>query len=152
MEPTTIALGLSAISGIAGFSSGKKAKRAAQREAARQAREIELQRFQVREIATQQHLNRTEQYAQTASQNRAAAAYMGRSDRSIEALRRREATLYGRDVDRIRTQEEQEVANLYKEASAVRARGRAQAKSIKAQTYGSLLSTAITAAAIAQVK
>lgn len=151
MEPTTY-LAMAAVSSIAGLGAGKKAAKAAKRAAARQAQEIEFQRFQVREIATQQHLNRTEQYAQTASQNRAAAAYMGRSDRSIEALRRREATLYGRDVDRIRTQEQQEVANLYKEASAVRARGRAQAKSIKAQTYGSLLSTAITAAAIAQVK
>ena len=146
---TTVALGLSAVSGIAGFGSGRKAKKAAKREAARQAREIEFQRFQVRELATQQHLNRTEQYAQTASQNRAAAAYMGRSDRSIQALRNREAALYGRDVDRIRTQEQQEVANLYKQARAVRARGASEAKSIQAQTYGSLLSTAITAAAIA---
>jgi hypothetical protein len=143
-----VVYGLSAVSGIAGFRSGKKAKRAAKREAARQAREIELQRFQVRELATQQHLNRTEQYAQTASQNRAAAAYMGRSDRSIQALRRREAALYGRDVDRIRTQEEQEVANLYKQARAVRARGASQAKGIMSQTYGSLLNTAITAAAV----
>ena len=146
---TTAALGISAVSGIAGFGAGKKAAKAAKREAARQAFEIELQRFQVRELATQQHLNRTEQYTQTASQNRAAAAYMGRSDRSIQALRNREARLYGRDVDRIRTQERQEIANLYKQARAVRAGGVAQAKSIKAQTYGSLLSTAITAAAIA---
>lgn len=148
MEPTTY-LAMSAVSSIAGLGAGKKAAREARRQAQRQAAEIELQRFQVREIATQQHLDRTEQYSQTASQNRAAAAYMGRSDRSIEALRRREAALYGRDVDRIRTQEEREVANLYSQARSVRAGGRAQASAIKAQTYGSLLSTAMTAAAIA---
>jgi hypothetical protein len=140
--------GLSAVAGIAGFSAGRKAANAARREAQRQAAEIELQRFQVREIATQQHLSRTDQYSQTVAQNRAAAAYMGRSDRSIEALRRREATLYGRDVERIRSQEEQEVANLYSQATATRAAGLAQSKAIKAQTYGSLLNTAITVASI----
>lgn len=140
--------GLSALSAGFGLSAGRKAARETRKAGQRQAAEIIKQRFLVREIATQQHLNRSDQYAQTASYNRAAAAYMGRSDRSIAALRRREATLYGRDVERIRTQEEADVANLYAQAEGTIDRAKAQASAIKAQTYGSLLNTAITAAAI----
>ena len=86
-------------SGLMSYGSSKRAARAARREAERQAAEILKQRFDVQEITTQQHMQRSEQFDELIASNIALSAFMGRGDRSIQALRKEEARRYGVDVD-----------------------------------------------------
>ena len=135
-------------SGIASYGSSKRAARAARREAARQAAEILNQRFVVREITTQQHMQRSEQFDELIASNIALAAFMGRGDRSIQALRKEEARRYGVDVDRLREQERREIENIKRQAAETLRQGRITAKQYKTQARQSLFNTALTAASL----
>ncbi len=135
-------------SGIAGSKSSRKAAEAAMRDAKRQAAEIRRQKFDVSRAATQQHLDRMEQFGELINYNQAINAYMGRTGRSIQALRKREETVYGRDVTRLRLQEQQEKERLEKEAQAVVARGRVTSDTYKTQARLSLFDSAYKAASL----
>lgn len=141
-------LALAVGSGIASYGASKRAAREAKREAERQAAEIRKQRFDVQEITTQQHRQRSEQFQETGSSNAALAAFMGRGDRSIQALRREEARRYGVDVDRLREQERREIENIERQAEQTRRQGSIAAKQYKTQATASLFNTALTAASL----
>lgn len=135
-------------SGIASYSASKRAAKEARREAERQAAEIRKQRFDVQEITAQQHMQRSEQFQETGSSNLALAAFMGRSDRSIQALRKEEARRYGVDVNRLREQERREIENIERQAEQTRAQGRITASQYKTQAAASLFNTALSAASL----
>ena len=134
--------------GIASSRASKKAAQAAIRDAYAQAREIRAQKADVALLATQQHENRSEQYKELSNYNAAINAYMGRTGRSIDALRRKEQKVYGRDVNRLREQEQREKERLEKEAVATIARGRVSQDVAKTQANLSLFNTAFKAASI----
>lgn len=144
----SIQLAIAVGSGFMGSRAKRKAARAARREAERQAAEIRKQRFDVQEITTQQHRQRSEQFDELIASNIALAAFMGRSDRSIQALRKEEARRYGVDVDRLREQERREVENIERQAEETLRQGRITAKQYKTQARQSLFNTALTAASL----
>jgi len=135
-------------SGLMSYGSSKRAARAARREAERQAAEIRKQRFDVQEITTQQHMQRSEQFDELIASNIALAAFMGRGDRSIQALRKEEARRYGVDVDRLREQERREIENIERQAEETRRQGRITAQQYKTQARQSLFNTALTVASL----
>jgi hypothetical protein len=135
--------------GLGSSRAKRKAARAARREAEAQAREIRAQKADVALAATQQHENRMLQFEELVNYNEAVNAYMGRTGRSVAALREREQRLYGKDVDRIRFQEQREKDRLEKEAQAVIRRGRASSDAYKTQARLSLFETAYKAASLA---
>ena len=139
-----------AVAGGLGSSRAKrKAARAARREAQAQAREIRAQKADVALAATQQHENRMLQFEELVNYNDAVNAYMGRTGRTVAALRKREERTYGKDVTRIRFQEQREKDRLEKEAQAVVRRGRASSDAYKTQARLSLFETAYKAASLA---
>ena len=144
----SIQLAIAVGSGLMGYGSSKRAAREAKRQAERQAAEIRKQRFDVQEITTQQHRQRSEQFDELIASNIALAAFMGRGDRSIQALRKEEARRYGVDVDRLREQERREVENIERQAEETRRQGRITAKQYKTQARQSLFNTALTAASL----
>ena len=144
----SIQLAIAVGSGIASYGASKRAAREARREAERQAAEIRKQRFDVQEITTQQHMQRSEQFDELIASNIALAAFMGRGDRSIQALRKEEARRYGVDVDRLREQERREIENIERQAEETRRQGRITAQQYKTQARQSLFNTALTAASL----
>jgi hypothetical protein len=132
------------------FSGGQKRKaaREARRQAELQAAEFRRQKFDVAQLATQQHEQRSEQFKELTAYNEAMAAFMGREGRSISALRKEEQRRYGRNVDRIRSQEQREKDKLEKQAETTIARGRVSSKAYKAQATASLFDTAFKVASI----
>jgi hypothetical protein len=139
-------LALAVGSGLMAYGSSKRAAREAKRQAERQAAAILLQRFAVEELATQQHVDRMESFRDLVNTNNAYAAYMGRSDRSIQALRKEEGRKYGRDVDRIKEQSRREIQKLRDEAQAVREQGRVTSKQYRNAANATLFNTVISAA------
>lgn len=139
-------LALAVGSGIASYGASKRAAREAKRQAERQAAAILRQRFAVEELATQQHVDRMESFRDLVNTNNAYAAYMGRSDRSIQALRKEEGRKYGRDVDRIKEQSRREIQKLRDEAQAVREQGRVTSKQYRNAANATLFNTAVSAA------
>ena len=139
-------LALAVGSGLMSYGSSKRAAREAKRQAARQAAAILRQRFAVEELATQQHADRMESFRDLVNTNNAYAAYMGRSDRSIQALRKEEGRKYGRDVDRIKEQSRREIQKLRDEAQAVREQGRVTSRQYKNAANATLFNTAVSAA------
>lgn len=137
-----VALGLQVAGGFMSSKSSKKAGKAALREARAQAAEVRLQKQDVALLATQQHEQASEGFAEQVAYNAAAVAAGGRAGRSVSALRKREERLYGRDVDRIRLQEAREKAALEKEAQAIERRGVQARKSYRAQGRSTLFDTA----------
>ena len=131
-----------AFSLAAGINSAKqyrKASKSAVSEAKAQAAEIRRQKFDVELLTAQQHQNRMEQFSELVSQNEAQTAYMGRTGRSIQALRKREERLYGRDVSRMRVQEAREKRRLEAEARATTSRGLSSSEAYRSQARTSLL-------------
>jgi len=129
-------------SGLSSRSAKRKAARAARREAYRQATRIRAQKTEVALAATQQHLDRMEQFEELSNYNEAMNAFMGRTGRSVSALRKKEESVYGRDVTRMRYQEAREKDRLEEEAKAVIARGRVTADTYNTQARLSLFETA----------
>jgi hypothetical protein len=136
--------------GLGSARAKRKASRAAKREAEAQAAEFRRQTFEVAQLATEQHEQRSEQFKELAAYNEAMAAFMGRTGRSISALRKEEERRYGRDVNRLRAQEEREKQKLEKQAETTLARGRVTSDIYKAQAKASLLNTAFAAASLYQ--
>ena len=134
-----VSAGVGVVSAIGGFSSSRKAAKAARQAAQISAANLEKQRFAIREIATQDHESLMEQFNSIRSYNNAMAAFSGRSDRSIAALRQNANRLYGRDITRLREDEERNVAQVLSDAAAIRAGGQAQARQYRAQGVASLL-------------
>lgn len=124
----------------------KKAGAAAYRESLRQAAEIRKQRFDIEELAAQQHVDRMMSFRDLQSTNNAYAAFMGRSDRSIAALRNEEARRYGRDVDRIREQERREGVRINREAEETVRQGQIANKQYKAAAKATMFNTLASAA------
>lgn len=139
---------LSVAGGLKSRSLKKKAARAARRDAEAQAKQLRKQKFDVALYATQQHEQRMEQFRELANYNIAMNAFMGRTGRSIQALRKEEQRKYGRDVDRLRFQESREKEKLEEQAKATIARGRATAATYKAQARATLFDTAFKAASL----
>ena len=135
--------------GVRAASEYRSAGRAAEREAKAQAAEIRRQKVDIAEIATQQHRNRMEQFAELAQFNEAQNAFMQRTGRSIDALRKREERLYGRDVANIRLQEAKEKEATERQAAAVERRGISEAERFKSQARQSLFQTAYSTATLA---
>lgn len=126
-------------SAVSGASASRKAGKAAANAAKVNAANLEKQRFAIREIATQDHESLMEQFNSMRSYNNAMAAFSGRSDRSIAALRKNANRLYGRDITRLREDEERNVAQVLSDAAAIRAGGQAQERQYRAQATASLL-------------
>ena len=135
-------------SGLLGASSARKAGKAAMQQARMQAAEIRKQRFDISELATQQHLDRSMQFKELQSQNTAMAAFMGRSDRSIQASSRYEGAKYSIDVQRLREQERRDIAANESQARQTEAGGKMAQKQYNQQATGALFNTALTAAAL----
>lgn len=134
-----------------GFKSAQQQRKAgsvALGEAKAQAAEIRRQKFDVALLASQQHQDRMEQFKDLVAYNEAAAAYAGRTGRSLAALRKREERKYGRDVSRIREQEAREKERLEKEAVSTVRRGEVDRKTYREQARGTLLGTAYKAASL----
>lgn len=138
-----VALAVQVASGLGSASASRKAGKAALREARAQAGEVRLQKQDIALLATQQHEQASEAFAEQVAYNTAAMAAGGRTGRSAAALRKREERLYGRDVDRIRLQEAREKAAAEKEAQAIESRGVQARKAYRAKARGTLLDTAI---------
>ena len=137
-----VALAMQVASGLGSASASRKAGKAAQREARAQAGEVRLQKQDIALLATQQHEQASEAFAEQVAYNTAAMAAGGRTGRSAAALRKREERLYGRDVDRIRLQEAREKAATEKEAQAIESRGVQARKTYRAQARSTLFDTA----------
>lgn len=140
-----VAAAFSVAGGLAQASAQRKAGKAARREAQLQAKETRRRKFDIQIFADQQHENAMEAYRETVSTNAAMAAYTGRTGRSLKALARREARMYGRNVDRIRAQQERETQATEREAQAIERGGREAYKSSRRQAAASLIKTAGTA-------
>ena len=143
MPLQTIAAGLSIASGIMGSRSKRKAARAAMREAARQADEILLQIGMVEERAAQEHVDMQEQLQEFEDYNTARAAFTGREDRSIKAIRKEARSKYGRNIDRMHEGVKRETDSIKRESAAVRRRGASEASIYKSQARASLLDSAL---------
>lgn len=141
-----IAAAFSLAGGLRSAKEYRKAGAAALADARAQAAEIRKQKQDVAMIASQQHENRMEQFAELVATNEAYAAYMGRTGRSIQALQKAEQRKYGRDVDRIRGQEAGEKDRLDREASSTVARGEASNKSYRSAARGSVFNAVSSAA------
>jgi hypothetical protein len=140
---------LAAASAYSSYKAGKeqrKAGKAARREAELQAQSILRQRKAVSRLADQQHFDRLMQLKDLASTNEAFAAFMGRSDRSIKALQKREQRKYAEDVRRISLQEAMELGRLEEQADVERRRGENLSKQYKIQSRGTTVSSLLKAA------
>lgn len=124
----------------------RKAGAAAYRESLRQAAEIRKQRFGIQELTAQQHAQRLEQFSDLQSTNNAFAAFMGRSDRSIAALRGEERRRYGQDVARMQEQERRELEQIETQARTEVSRGVSAKKAANAAATASMLGTLGSAA------
>lgn len=143
----TAALAVASLAG--GLESAKQQRRAgkaARREAELQAQAILRQREAVSRLADQQHFDRLAQLKDLAATNESFAAFMGRSDRSIKALEKREQRKYAEDVKRIRLQEALEISKLEEEADVERRRGENLSKQYKIQARGTTFSSLLSAA------
>lgn len=143
-----LAAGAAFMSGMSAASQYGKAGSAALREARAQAAEIRREKLDVALLATQQHEQRSAQFKQLTDYNEAMSAFMGRTGRSIDALRREEQRRYGRDVDRLREQEKREKDKIEKQAQATEARGRVSKDIYEQKARGSLLDTAFKVGSI----
>lgn len=119
---------------------GKAAREAIQQSKA-QAAALRRQKLDVAVLASEQHADRMDQFADLVATNEAFAAFMNRSGRSIQALQKREQQKYGKDVDRIRKQEAKQKDALESEALATLAAGRARSRQYKSAAASSLLTT-----------
>lgn len=124
----------------------KQAGAAAYRESLRQAAEIRKQRFGIQELTVQQHLQRLEQFKDLQSTNNAYAAFMGRSDRSIAALRSEERRRYGQDISRLQEQERRDLEKVESEAQAEVGRGKVAKKAASQAATATMLGTLGSAA------
>lgn len=124
----------------------KAAGAAAYRDSLRQAAEIRKQRFDIEELAAQQHVDRMMSFSDLQRTNNAYAAFMGRSDRSIAALRNEEARRYGRDVDRIREQERREGVRINREAEETIRQGQIANRQYKSAARTTMFNTFASAA------
>lgn len=143
----TAALAVASVaSGLESAKQQRKAGKAARREAELQAQAILRQREVVSRLADQQHFDRLMQLKDLASTNEAFAAFMGRSDRSIKALQKREQRKYAEDVRRISLQEAMELGRLEEQADVERRRGENLSKQYKIQSRGTTVSSLLKAA------
>lgn len=145
----TAAATFATASGLFSSKQKRKAAREAMRQAKLQAAEFRRQKFDVAQLATQQHEQRSEQFKELTAYNEAMTAFMGRTGKSIDALRKEENRRYGRDVERIRSQEQREKDRLEKQAETTIARGKVTSDVYKAQAKASLFDTAFKVASIA---
>jgi hypothetical protein len=143
-----VTLGLQVASGFMSSRAKRKAAKAALREARAQAAEVRLQKQDVALLATQQHEQASEAFAEQVAYNAAAIAAGGRTGRSAAAIRKRNQRLYGRDVDRLRLQEAREKAALEKEAKAIERRGVQARRSYRTEARNTLLYTAYKASTL----
>lgn len=137
---------LSVAGGLQSSSQMRKAGKEAMRQARADAQALRMEKFQVAELAAEQHADRLAQYSDFAASNAAYAAYMGRQDRSLQAIIRREQQKYGKDVDRIRKQEALEKQNLEKRAQRTIAEGIAKNKEYRSAARASLFNAVSQAA------
>ena len=136
-----IAAAFATAAGLESAKQQRKAGRAAIRESKAQAAEILRQKADVSILASQQHQNRMEQFKDLVAYNEAAAAYAGRTGRSLAALRKREETLYGRDVSRMRIQEARDIKRLEKQADVALRGGEVSRDVYREQARSTLLNT-----------
>ena len=142
-----IAAAIAVGSGIAGAGQTRAAGQEARTQARLQAIEIRKQRFGFQEQALQTQQQRMEQFEDLVNTNAAFAAFMGRSDRSIRALQKREARKYSTDVRRIQAQAQREIDKLNLQARVEEQRGES-AKRIASYTANAQLISTIGSAAM----
>ena len=135
--------------GMMQASAYRSASSAERRESRRQAAEIRREKYDIALIANEAHRNRMEQFTELAAYNEAQNAYMGRTGRSIAALRKREENIYGREVTNLRLQEAREKENIERKAAAVEQRGISAAKQFESKARQSLFQTAYNTATLA---
>ena len=141
---------LAAIAGVgaAGISAyqQRKAGKAAQQDARRQADAMRNSIAMIELTAIQQHNDRVQQLQDFASHARAMSAYMGRDDRSVDAIMKRAEADKNKDLQRIKLQSLLEVSQTLAEANALEYTGKAQRQAAAAQSVSTLLNAASKAA------
>lgn len=144
---------LAAIAGVGSTvlsaSQQRKAGKAAQQDARRQADALRDNIAMIELTAIQQHNDRVQQLQDFASQARAMSAYMGRDDRSVDAIMKRAEADKNRDLQRIKLQSLLEVSQTLAEANALEYTGKAQRQAASAQSVATLLSGMAKTASIA---
>ena len=141
-----IAAAIAVGSGIAGAGQTRAAGQEARTQARLQAIEIRKQRFGFQEQALQTQQQRMEQFEDLVNTNAAFAAFMGRSDRSIRALQKREARKYSTDVRRIQAQAQREIDKLNLQARVEEQRGESAKRVASYNANAQLISTIGSAA------
>lgn len=141
-----IAAAIAVGSGIAGAGQARAAGQEARTQARLQAIEIRKQRFGFQEQALQTQQQRMEQFEDLVNTNAAFAAFMGRSDRSIRALQKREARKYSTDVRRIQAQAQREIDKLNLQARVEEQRGESAKQIASYNANAQLISTIGSAA------
>ena len=146
--PWQLAAAIAVGSGIAASEQQKAGGAAARTQSRLQAAEIRKQRFAIQEVALQNQQQRLEQFEDLVNTNEAFAGFMGRSDRSISALKKREATKYSTDVRRIQAQASREIKKLSTQARVEEQRGDVQKKIADYNAKATLISSVGSAAMI----
>lgn len=135
-------------SGFLGAGQQRAAGQAARTEARLQAIEIRKQRFGIEEIALQQQQQLFSNFSELINTNAAVAAYMGRTDRSIRAIQKREADKYSTDVRRVQAQKRREIDKLSSQALTMERRGDTARDAASYNANATLFSTIGSAAMI----
>lgn len=138
-----------AFSVASGFESARQyrlAGKEAIRQSIAQAAELERQKADINIIASEQHFDRMNEFKDLVSENEAYIAAMGREDRSVKALQKREQDKYSRDISRLRSQQKRDLDTVDRQIEAELASGRARNRQYRSAARGSLLSTFSNAA------
>lgn len=148
MEPmTALAIG----SSVLGFMGSMSAAKAAKREAALRARQLEAQKKQARLQALQEHNARLENLQAFIGMNNALAGSMGRdlgSDRSLNRLIQKAKEDTSVNVDRARVQLSMEQAQRSFAQNMAIQKGNNLARGYRYQALGSLMSGAYRASTL----
>ena len=131
------------------FMGSMSAAKAAKREAAMRARQIEIQKKQAKLQSLQEHNARLQNLQAFIGMNQAVAGTMGRdlgSDRSLKRLIQRAKENTAIDADRARVQELATIGKLSQAQQIAGERGRNRARAFRYQAFGSLIGGAMKAA------
>ena len=149
--PLALAIGSTAISFMGSMSAAKAAKR----EAALRARQLETQKKQARLRALQEHNVRLNSLKTFIGMNQALSGTMGRdfgSDRSLKAIINRARRETSVSVDRARVQLAGEQAQRSFAQSMARMKGNNLARAYRYQAFGSVLRGAYQANRLSEGK
>lgn len=134
---------IAAISGAVGALGQIKAGQAAQLQSEQQAKQMEIDRDLNKVQAIQQRNQRLEEYYDARASNDAMFAYMGRENStSVEAFKKAQANIVGRDVGRVEFQSAMESSSRTVAARLEVMRGQNAMRAANIKALSTLTSTA----------